>query len=46
VVTTVDLKGMVVVNTEDAIVVVHKDNVVRISELVKEMKSEKLDKYL
>lgn len=46
VVTTVDLKGMVVVNTEDAIVVVHKDNVVRISELVKEMKSKKMDKYL
>jgi mannose-1-phosphate guanylyltransferase len=44
--TTVDLKGMVVVNTEDAIVVVHKDNVVRISELVREMKSKKLDKYL
>ena len=46
VVTTVDLKGMVVVNTEDAIVVVHKDNVVRISELVREMKNKKLDKYL
>jgi len=46
VVATVDLKGMVVVNTEDAIVVVHKDNVVRISELVKEMKIKKLDKYL
>jgi mannose-1-phosphate guanylyltransferase len=46
VVTTVGLKGMVVVNTEDAIVVVHKDNVVRISELVREMKNKKLDKYL
>lgn len=47
VVTTVDLKGMVVVNTKDAIVVVHKDNVVRISELVREMKSKKgMGKYL
>jgi mannose-1-phosphate guanylyltransferase len=47
IVTTVGLKGMVVVNTEDAIVVVHKDNVVRISELVKEMKGKKgMEKYL
>lgn len=46
VVTTVGLKGMVVVNTEDALVVVHKDNVVDISNLVKEMKERKKDKYL
>jgi mannose-1-phosphate guanylyltransferase len=46
VVTTVGLKGMVVVNTKDAIVVVHKDDVVRISNLVKEMKVRKLEKYL
>lgn len=47
IVTTVGLDGMVVVNTKDAMVVVHKDNVVRISELVKEMKSKKgMEKYL
>ncbi len=46
VVTTVGLKGMVVVNTKDALVVVHKDNVVEISNLVKEMKERELDKYL
>jgi mannose-1-phosphate guanylyltransferase len=46
VVATVGLEGMVVVNTKDAIVVVHKDNVVKISNLVKEMKERKLDKYL
>jgi hypothetical protein len=37
---------MVVVNTKDAIVVVPKDKVVRISDLVKEMKNQKLDRYL
>lgn len=46
IVTTVGLKGMVVVNTKDALVVVHKDDVVQISNLVKEMKNKKLDKYL
>jgi len=46
IVATVGLKGMVVVNTPDAIVVAHKDNVVKISELVKEMKKRKLDKFL
>ncbi len=46
VVTTVGLKGMVVVNTEDAVVIVHKDNVVNISDLVKEMKERKMDKFL
>jgi mannose-1-phosphate guanylyltransferase len=45
-VATVGLEGMVVVNTPDAIVVAHKDNVVKISELVKEMKKRKLDKFL
>jgi mannose-1-phosphate guanylyltransferase len=44
---TVGLKGMIVVNTEDALIVVHKDNVVKISELVKEMKKDKkLLRYL
>lgn len=46
IVATVGLKGMVVVNTPDAIVVAHKDNVVRISELVKEIKKRKLDGFL
>ena len=46
IVTTVGLKGMVVVNTPDALVVVHKDDVVQISALVKEMKARKFNKYL
>ena len=46
IVTTVGLKGMVVVNTKDALVIVHKDNVVEISNLVKKMKEEGLEKYL
>lgn len=46
VVTTVGLKGMVVVNTEDALVVAPKDEVVKISQLVKEMREKGLQKYL
>lgn len=46
IVATVGLKGMVVVNTKDALIVVHKDNVVRISNLIKEMKNRKMGKYL
>jgi mannose-1-phosphate guanylyltransferase len=46
IVATVGLEGMVVVNTKDALVVVPKDKVVKISDLVKKMKEEKLDKYL
>jgi mannose-1-phosphate guanylyltransferase len=45
-VATVGLEGMVVVNTKDALVVVPKDKVVRISDLVKEMKKKGLEKYL
>lgn len=45
-VTTIGLKGMVVVNTKDALVIVHKDNVIRITDLVKQMKEEGLEKYL
>lgn len=43
---TVGLAGMVVVNTKDALIVVHKDKVVRISNLVKEMKNKKMNRYL
>jgi mannose-1-phosphate guanylyltransferase len=46
VVTTVGLEAMVVVNTKDAIVIVPKDKVVRISDLVKEMREKGLEKYL
>lgn len=46
VVTSIGLKGMVVVNTEDALVVVHKDEVVQISNLVKEMRQKGFKKYL
>jgi hypothetical protein len=37
---------MVVVNTPDALVVAHKHDVVKISELIKKMKEKKMDKYL
>jgi mannose-1-phosphate guanylyltransferase len=46
VVATVGLKGMVIVNTKDALIIVHKDNVVNISALVGEMKKMGLEKYL
>jgi mannose-1-phosphate guanylyltransferase len=45
-VATVGLEGMVVVNTKDAIVVVPKDKVVHISDLVKEMRKRGLEKFL
>jgi len=45
-VTTVGLKGMVVVNTPDALVVVPKDEVVRVTELVDKLKKEGFNKYL
>ncbi|PIR93225.1 hypothetical protein COT99_02070 [Candidatus Falkowbacteria bacterium CG10_big_fil_rev_8_21_14_0_10_43_10] len=40
------LKEMVVVNTPDALIVVPKDEVVHITELVNKMKEERKDKYL
>lgn len=46
IVATIGLKGTVVVNTKDAIIIVHKDNVVQISDLVKEMKEKGMDKFL
>jgi mannose-1-phosphate guanylyltransferase len=42
----VGLNGMIVVNTPDALVVVPKDEVVNITNLVKQMKAEGKDKYL
>ncbi|MCD4694306.1 hypothetical protein K8R62_03035 [bacterium] len=42
----VGLKGMVVVNTKDALIVVPKEEVVNVSNLVKKMKKEGLDEYL
>jgi mannose-1-phosphate guanylyltransferase len=45
-VAAVGLEGMVVVNTKDALIVVPKDKVVRVSDLVKEMKKRGLEKYL
>jgi len=46
IVAAVGLEGMVVVNTKDALVVVPKDKVVRVSDLVKEMKRRGLEEYL
>jgi len=45
-VATVGLKGMVVVNTKDATLVCHKDDVPRIKELLAKIKEEGLEKYL
>jgi len=45
-VTTVGLQGMVVVNTQDALVVVPKEEVVNITNLVKKLKEEGKEKYL
>jgi mannose-1-phosphate guanylyltransferase len=42
----VGLKGMVIVNTKDALIVVPKEEVVNVSALVKKMKEEGLDEYL
>lgn len=42
----VGLKGMVVVNTQDAILVAPKDEVVHITKLLKKMKEEGLSQYL
>ena len=42
----VGLKGMVVVNTRDAILVAPKDEVVHITKLLKKMKEEGLEEYL
>jgi len=45
-VTTVGLKGVVVVNTTDAIIVVSKDEVINVTNLVKKLKEEGKEKYL
>jgi len=45
-VTAVGLKGMVVVNTKDALVVAPKEEVVNISNLVKKLKTEGKERYL
>ena len=42
----VGLQGMVVVNTEDALIVVPKEEVVNVTNLVKQMKEEGWDEYL
>ncbi len=42
----VGLNGMVVVNTPDALIVVPKDEVVKITKLLEKIKTEGLDKYL
>ena len=45
--TTVGLEGMIVVNTKDALVVVHKNNVLKIKDVVEKFrKDKKLKKYI
>lgn len=47
IITTIGLEGMVVVNTKDAMLVVHKDNVIRITELLEQMKKmQETSKYV
>lgn len=45
-VTTVGLEGMVVINTEDAVIVVHKDDVPKVKVLVDKLKEEGLEEYI
>jgi len=45
-VSTIGLKGMVVVNTKDATLVCHKDDVPRVKELLAKMKNKGLETYL
>ncbi len=46
-VTTIGLEGMIVINTPDALVVVHKDNVPKVKDLVSKLKGEKkLERYI
>ena len=45
-ITTVGLNGTVVVNTPDALIVVPKDKVRQVTDLVKKIVSEGLEKYL
>jgi len=42
----IGLRGMVVVNTPDAIIIVPKDEVVKITKLIEQMKEQGLNKYL
>jgi mannose-1-phosphate guanylyltransferase len=42
----IGLSGMVVVNTPDAIIIVPKDEVVKITKLIEQMKAQGLNKYL
>lgn len=42
----VGLRGMVIVNTPDALIVAPKDQVVKITKLIEKMKSDGLNKYL
>ncbi len=41
----VGLEGMIVVNTEDAIVVVHKDDIKQVKQLVNSFTGTELEKY-
>ncbi|MBT3538573.1 mannose-1-phosphate guanylyltransferase [Candidatus Parcubacteria bacterium] len=46
IVTTIGLKGMVVVNTKDALLVCHKDDVPKVKALLKKVEDKGLGKYL
>ncbi len=46
IVTSIGIEGMVIVNTEDALIVVPKDEVVRVTDLVKQLRSKDKNKYL
>ncbi|MEA1962711.1 MAG: sugar phosphate nucleotidyltransferase [Patescibacteria group bacterium] len=46
IVTSIGVEGMVIVNTEDALIVVPKDEVVRVTDLVKQLRSKDKNQYL
>lgn len=45
-VTTVGLSGMIVINMKDTMIVVHKDNVPKVKELVAKLEASGLEKYI
>lgn len=46
IVTTIGLDGMIVVNTDDTILILHKDNAHKVKDLVKKLEDNGYDKYL
>ena len=45
-ITTIGLEGMIIINTKDAAIIVHKDNVPKVKELVTKLDEKDLRKYI